>query len=540
MLPKRVIRRGEKENILKKENPDITKAKGVFKPKKQETIAIIGGKNKRKEYVIKIIKKTLRSKKQCLILVPEIFHAFELSEQIRKIFPGEEISLIHSKVAKGKIYRDWKKIKNNDIKIIISTKVGVFLPFYGLGAVVAVEPQDVSHKQSEAMPRFNAVFAAEFLAKNHQAKMLFSGSILPITNYPDSEGRQPTVINFRKKIAEPKVEVVNLALEKKKADFPISEVLYQNLARSINSKKQSIVLVNRKGLSTFSKCQSCSQILKCPKCKKALVYFEEHEEYRCLHCSHKIDLLSSCPNCGGYQFSHYGIGIQMVEKKLKNFFPSVVVSRLDSDVMKSSKKYKRIKDDFESGKISILVGTQIAVRDITGKNLSLVGVAAVHDFFNLPDFGTREAALSSLFQAKDLLDKDGTLVLQTFLPNDPVISYLGSEDQESFLENEMKFRKKMNYPPFKKIIKLVYRSDSKKNAVREAKKIFDDMMNGGDNNIEISEPYESMSSGKRGLFLINILIKIPPDKNLADFSIFPIVRGLKKGWAVDIDPVSII
>jgi primosomal protein N' (replication factor Y) (superfamily II helicase) len=522
------------------EEPERSEGRKKTKIFDSRTVAIFGPKEKRKGYLISLIKEIVQSKKQCLILVPEIFHAFDLAGQIGKIFSENEISLIHSKIAKGKIYNDWKKIKSNEIKIVISTKIGVLFPYCKLGAIFVLEPQDVSHKQSEAMPRFNAVRAAEFLAESHQARMIYSGSVLSIKNYFASKSGKCETVDFRKKAVGPKVEIVNMALEKKKSDFPISEQLYKFLARAVKSKKQSLLIVNRKGLSTFSKCQSCGQILKCPKCKKALVYFGEHSEYRCLHCSHKIDLLSSCPSCGGFQFSHHGIGIQLVESKLKKLFPSAIVSRLDSDVMKSSKKYELVKNDFESGKISVLVGTQIAAREIFGKNLDLVGIVAAHDFLNLPDFGSREKALSTLFQAKDLLKRSGTFVVQTFLPNDPVIRYIDGENQKNFFESEARFRKKMGYPPFAKLIKLVYRGSSKKVAVDEAKKLFDCLDSESDNGIDISEPYEALSSGNRGLFAANILLKISPDKDLSGLAIFPIIRGIKKGWAVDVDPVSTI
>jgi primosomal protein N' (replication factor Y) (superfamily II helicase) len=539
MIPKRVAHRPAK-NIDGKEEPKKMKEEKNKNAFDSRTAVIFGPKEKRKGYLISLIKEIVRSKKQCLVLVPEIFHAYELSEQLGNIFSEKEIVLIHSKIAKGKLYRDWKKIKKNEIKIIISTKIGVFLPFFDLGAIIVLEPQDVSHKQSEAMPRFNAVEAAEFLAKSHGARMIYSGSVLSVKNYLASKNGKCETVDFRKTARGPKVEVVNLAFEKRKADLPISELLYGYLARAIKLKKQSLIIANRKGLSTFSKCQSCGQILKCPKCKKALVYFEEHSQYRCLHCSHKTDLLSSCPSCGGFQFSHHGIGIQMVEKKLKRLFPSISIERLDSDVMKSAKKYKRVKNDFESGKISVLVGTQIAARENFGKNLSLVGIVAAHDFLNLPDFSSREKALSTFFQAKDLLDRSGAFVVQTFISNDPVIRYIGGEDQENFFESEICFRKKMGYPPFVKLVKLIYRGNSKKSAEVEAKKIFDCLAVESDNKIDVSEPYKALASGKRGMFAMNILIKIPPDKDISELSVFPVIRGLKKGWAIDIDPVSTI
>lgn len=540
MIPKRVKYRLEKK-INSKEKPLAKKNN----PKKissgsNRNILVLGPKKRRQEYILKLIKEKIRSQKQCLILVPEIFYGYNFSEELKKFFPKENISLIHSKIARGKLYSEWKKIKNNEIKIIVASKIGVFLPFFDLGLVIVEQDQDLSHKQWNSSPRYNAVSAAEFLARDFGADLVYDSAVISLKNFVKSKNGKLKVIDLHEYDAEPQTEAVNLAHERKKADFPISEILYNNLAQAIKSKKQAILLVNRRGLSTFSICQNCGQILKCPKCKKALVYFEEHEQYRCLHCSHKAELFSSCPKCGGSQFSHFGIGIQMVEKKLRRLFPAASIARLDSDVMKSAKKYQKISDLFRKGKIDILLGTQIAIRDIAGKNIGLVGIIAGHDFPNAGDFNSREIALLNFIQAKQLLDRNGLLIIQTLLPFDPLIESVKTGKLDDFFAQEIKFRKKMNYSPFKKLIKLVYRGDSKEQGEKETQKVFDDLAARNDNGLEISDPYKSLNSEKRGLYHTNILIKIPPDLRVADLSIFPVLGNLKKGWVVDVDPVSTV
>jgi primosomal protein N' (replication factor Y) (superfamily II helicase) len=540
MIPRRVKYRLEKKNstkenmVLDKKNPKKKSAGS------NQNILVLGSKNKRQEYILKRIKETIRLKKQCLILVPEIFYAYSFFEHLKNNFPKENISLIHSKIAKGKLYHEWKIIKNNGIKIIVASKIGVFLPYFDVGLVIVEQDQDLSHKQSNAAPRYNAVSAAEFLARDFGADLIYDNAVSSLKNFISNKNGNLKIINFHNDGAQPQTEVVNLALEKKKTDFPISESLYNNLARAIRSKKQAILLVNRRGLSTFSVCQNCSQILKCPHCKKSLVYFEEHEQYRCLHCSHKVDLLSSCPKCGGSQFSHFGIGIQMVEKKLRRFFPTANIARLDSDVMKNAKKYQEINDLFGKGKIDILLGTQISIRDIAVKNIGLVCIIAGHDFPNAGDFNSREIALLNFIQAKQLLDKKGKLIIQTFLPFDPLIESVKTGKLENFFENEIKFRKKMNYPPFKKLIKLVYRGDSKEQVAKETRKAFDDLTSRSDNKLEISEPYQPLTSEKRGLYLTNILIKISSDQHIEELPIFPVLGSLKRGWVVDVDPISTV
>jgi primosomal protein N' (replication factor Y) len=544
MVLKKVKMRPGKEKAEKIENfkkVKYSKEARAIKRSAANIFLLEGTPEKRRDVVFSLIKETRKEKKQCLILVPEIYFAHGVCEQIKSSFPDEEIAIMHSQTPKGRLSDWWQKIKNGEVKIIVASKMGVFLPFRNLGLIVIKQEADLSHKQWNKNPRYNAVKAAEFLAQISGAKVVFDSSFYSTDILWRAEKKDFEIVKLTKKTEKDvKIEIVDLFPEKNKADFPISPVLYGYLAEAVKSKKGAILLVNRRGYSTFTVCAGCKAILKCPECDRALVYFDEYEQYRCLHCAYKMELLSSCPSCGGFQFSHFGIGIQAVEKKIKRLFPTAKIARLDSDIMKSAKKYKKIHDDFRKGGIDILVGTQIVIKDLGLEKVHVAGIISAHDFLGMPDFNSRVTALAHFFGARDQVREKGALVIQTFSPNDPLLNYVRSEDREGFFKNEIRMRKKLFYPPYSRLVKLVYRDKIPKKAEKEAGKAFDLLKNVSDNEIEISDPYIPLASKKKGLYKKNILIKMPPNKNLSELPIYPIIGSLRKGWIVDVDPVTTI
>src|SRR4030042_2965879 len=268
--------------------------------------------DERENIAADLIQEYLKKNKQCLILVPEIFSAHGAYEKIRQKFSGE-IALIHSRITKGQYYDSWEKIKDGKTKIVIATKQGIFLPFSKLGLIIIQDEQDISFKQWEAMPRYSAVRGAEFLADITCAKYILGSSLPSVESFHRAETNEMEMIevkNDNKSISG--FEVVPFEKERGNPDFPISKILYSRLAEIVKNKKQAVVFVNRRGFSTRTIWENCKKVLKCPKCDRALIYSEERGQYRCLHCAHKMDLLSACPTCSGFQFSHRGIGTQTV------------------------------------------------------------------------------------------------------------------------------------------------------------------------------------------------------------------------------------
>lgn len=543
MVPKIIKTKKHKKSQLNSKLKSLPKnwlADKIIKLRNKE-IALIGPKRKRDEVIFSIIQSILQKNKQCLYLFSEILPAVLFFTKLKSFFSAEDIVLVHGEISKRKIFEAWNRIKNGKTKLIVATKTGLFLPFHDLGAIIIEESDDISHKQWDMNPRYNARRAAQILSDVHGKKIIHSNSLLSI-ELQERERKEPIkIINIkRNKWQEPEIKIVNIFEEKKSVDFPIGKELYKSLSNITNKKGKTLLIINRKGFSNYSICQNCKTILRCPDCDRALVYFEEKEKYKCLHCSHKVDLLSACPVCGACQFSHQGAGIQLVEKKVKRLFPRARILRLDADVLKLKKKKEKILKDLVNGNFNILVGTQIALKLGGFLKFDLTAFPNFDALGSFPDFNARELVFAMLIQAKEITQNNGSVIIQTAYSNNFLLVSFQNQQEKAFFEKEAKERKKMSYPPFARLIKIFYRNKSRKKVNAEAQKIFNLLEALANSSIDVSEPYDPFAAKKRGYYYKNILIKFSSDTVIRQSPVFSILDGLKKGWAVDIEPVSTV
>ena len=552
MVPRRVgIKKREALNDSSRHKEKVEQfpvakktARQITKSRFRKFLLINRSSNEKNQIYIKLAAEFIKKNKQCLILVSEVYQALNVYEKWRRVFNKKDIAVVHSQIPKGQLYNYWKEIKKGKVKIIIGSKLSVFLPFKSLGLIVVDEEQDASHKQWDAHPRYNARKAAEFLADLFKAKLVLSSSSPSVETFWRTSKKEIQLVQSKdRKEFAPQIIIVDALAERRNHDFPISQALYKELTGIIKNGKQAILFVNRRGFSSFTVCRSCNEVLRCPKCDRALVYFNNKEQYQCLHCSYKMNLLNSCPVCGGFRFSHFGFGAEKVEKKLKDLFPSAKIARLDSGVMRSPRKYKQIYDRFLNNEIDILVGTQVVLKSLDVKNVRLVGIISASDFMRIPDYNSREKALANFIQAVGLisskdLKNNAAVIVQTTAPRDSTISYLKNIDYEKFYQEEIKLRKKFSYPPFSKLIKISCRDKKLKEVEKETRRLFDLISSDGDNKIEVSRPYNPIVPQKRGRYYRNILVKVKSEKEIQDLRIYPILAGLGKNCAVDVDPMS--
>ncbi|MCX6762306.1 MAG: primosomal protein N' [Candidatus Moranbacteria bacterium] len=454
MVPRVAKQRVKSKEVRKKAKKagEISEEATKITNSKEKKFLLIGGGDKREKINSDLIRECLKSGKQCLMLAPEIFFSHGVYEKLNAQF-SEEIALIHSKITKGQFFDQWSRIKKGEIKIVIASKQGIFLPFFDLGLVIVQDEQDISFKQWESMPRYSGAAGAEFLAQISGAKLVLESFAPSVETMHRAKNGEFEMLGLNDNL--PKSEIIfpdKVAFTATRRgggnpDFPISGMLYSRLAEIVKNKKQAVVFVNRRGFSTRTTCENCKRILKCPKCDRALIYSEEQSQYRCLHCAYKMELFSACPACGGFQFSHRGIGTQTVEKKIKRLFPSARVVRLDVDAARSLEKYRSILQDFSAGKIDILVGTQSAIKGMYSDNIELAASISGRDFTDGIEFNSRALALSRLFYMANLLNKNGILAIQSFFGGNPLFDYLEKNELKKYFVRELAMRKKFSYPP---------------------------------------------------------------------------------------------
>lgn len=508
--------------------------------------------------ILEIKKRDLKS--QFLILLPELTLISPTVEIYKNYFKESEIAILTGKVSKGQFYQNWKKIKSGEAKIIIGTRQAIFAPFKNLKLISAEEEQDISFKQWDMSPRYDARTVAEKLATIHSAKIIFASTtprieayykalngkckLLRLSNLQNLKNKNSSKV-ARYKLRDISCEIVDMRKEKWIKNYsPISKDLKSEIQYALKHKLQIILFINRQGMSAFSVCQNCKTVLKCPKCDRALVY-QKGGNYKCLHCNYKSSIFPKCPKCQGMDFKNVGLGTQKVEAEIKKLFPSAKIARADFETMKKTKAQEDLYRKFSKNKVSILVGTQMITKSWNLQNVGLIGIIDADNLLSIPDFRTNEKAFQNLVQVSGrtgcLSNKSrGKIIIQTYEPENFVIKTASEMNFEKFYQREIKERKSLNYPPFSQLIKIIFQDTNKEKVKKETQKIYQELHQKTKSmrNIQIIAPHSPLVSKIRGRFKKQIIIKIKTKK--IPTKIRKILTRLGTGWIIDVDPINIV
>ncbi|OGI34357.1 MAG: primosomal protein N' [Candidatus Moranbacteria bacterium RIFOXYA2_FULL_43_15] len=523
------------------------------------------GSGKTEVYIHSILKLREKDKDlQFLILVPEQTLTPQAIERYGAYFNSGEIVVLSSNVSKGQYYSHWLKIRSGEARIVIGTRMAVFAPFKKLGLIVIDEEQDMSYKQWDMNPRYDARMAAEKLGELHECPVVRGTATPSAESYFRAIKKQYALIELPELKIKSNLQLVISNSENNKSQLPItsyhlrsieivdmrkehwaknysciSKKLKSEIAYALKYNQQVILFINRQGMSSFSVCESCKTVLKCPKCERALVY-DNSGNYRCVHCAYKTSITPECEKCRGITFKNVGLGTQKVEKEIRDIFPAARVARIDSQTIKTKGQHAKIYANMEHGEIDILIGTQMITKGWDLPRLALVGIIDTDNMLSFPDFRTKEKAYQMIVQAAGRTGRPGakfpgTVVLQTYQPELKVFQWLSDRNFEAFFENEILERETFDYPPFGRIIKLVFQDYSSKRVSAETQRVYETLEKV--KNAKISEPQDSFIPNIRGRHRKQIIIKF---KKELPSELRKELKKLGQGWIIDVDPVSII
>lgn len=487
---------------------------------------------------------------QSLVLLPELTLTPQAIERYSEYFATQKIAVIHSKLPKGQLYAAWQRIKNGEAKIIIGSRMAVFAPFRNLGLIVVDEEQDMSFKQWDMNPRYDARTVAEKLADLFACPLVFGSATPRIEDYWRSENDHYRLLKLPRlsipdaglKLPDTKIELIDLKKERWTKNYsPISKKLQSEIAYALKNKLQTILFVNRQGMSAFSVCAGCKTVLKCPQCDRALIYDREGI-HRCVHCRYKTSITPRCSKCGGITFSNVGLGTQKVEKEILSLFPGARVARADNLTMQAPHAQTELYASFKNREIDILIGTQMISKGWDLPSVALVGIIDGDNLLAFPDFSAAEKAFQNITQAAGRVGRlgakfPGQVVIQTFYPELAFWKTLAAKNFLAFYQQEIKERAALKFPPFARLIKLVFQDYSAKKAGAEAQRVFEKLKSSSGQGMKVSEPQDAFLARIRGRYRRQILIKTG---KAAPESLKNILRSLPSGWIIDIDPISII
>lgn len=402
---------------------------------------------------LKLIEKVLQQNKGIIVMVPEI----SLTPQFINIFSsrfGKKVAVFHSGLSFGERLDEYKRVKNGDAQIAIGTRSAVFAPFEKIGLIIMDEEQESTYK-SESSPRYHAREVAKFRVSKHNALLLLSSATPSIESYYNAEQGRYSLSVLKNRYGGavlPDVVIADMNLEAEQGNHTeFSSVLLENLNYNTEHHKQSILLLNRRGHNVYVSCPHCQESVTCPNCSITMTYHSANNRLMCHYCGYSIPYTDECPTCHGKGLRMSGAGTQMAEQQLENLFPNARILRLDTDATMKKFSHERKLSAFAKGDYDILIGTQMVAKGLNFPNVTLVGVLNADRMLYAEDYRSYERTFSLLTQVVGRSGRGknkGMAVIQTYTPENNIITMAAQQDYEKFYQGEIAIRKAMLYPPF--------------------------------------------------------------------------------------------
>ena len=499
------------------------------------------------EVYLRIADYVLRQGRQVLVLVPEIALTAQIVQRFQAWFHNE-VAVVHSKLSQNERGDVWYRMRTGEANVLIGVRSAVFAPFKNLGLVIMDEEQENSYKQEER-PSYHAREVARCRCNNNNAVLLLGSATPSLETYyravSGSIGHLQLTFRPGGSVL-PAVDVVDMREELAQKNYSvISRKLRREIVAAVHAGQQAVVLLNRRGYSTFVMCRDCGKTLTCPHCAVSLVYHADEQVMRCHYCGNTYPIPRTCPDCGSRRIKFFGSGTQKAEQEISQM-PGVRVLRMDQDSTATKLAHEEIISRFVKKEANVLLGTQMVAKGHDIPDVTLVGILAADSALNLPDFRASERGFSLLIQAAGRAgrgDKPGRVVLQTYNPENEVINFAKKQDYETFAKRELARRKELNYPPYGEIIKLTVVDKNEKKAWELGDEVAlflrDRCVTEKWGHTEIMGPFPSGVAKIRDLYRINIVVKsmeMEKVKVCLSGSKFRTVKNIY----FDVDPITAI
>ncbi len=420
-----------------------------------------------------LIERALASGKRAVLLVPEIALTPQIVARFVSRFGKERIALIHSKISRGERYDQWKGILSGRYDIVIGARSAIFTPVENLGLIIIDEAHEASYR-SEKRPKYNTFELAQFKASQSDAQVVLGSATPSIDDYHSAQMGAitylPLDVRYNQKPL-PETVVVDMRDELTEGNRSmLSRLLHEKIEAALSRREQVMIMMNRKGHSTFVSCRTCGFTLDCPNCDVTLTYFKGEKSVKCNYCGYETFVPKTCPACSSHYFKYFGAGTEKVEEHLKSLFPDAVIDRMDRTTTTKKGSVERIIENVSHERTDILIGTQMIAKGLDFKKVSLVGILSADLMLNLPHYNAAERAYQLFTQVAGRAGRaaiEGEVVLQTYTPDHYA---LAPESYEAFYNEEILYRQAMGYPPFTQLVNLVFTSKRREEAEGYAKR----------------------------------------------------------------------
>ncbi|EGO8325787.1 primosomal protein N' [Enterococcus faecalis] len=406
------------------------------------------------EVYLQVIAEVLNQGKTAIMLVPEISLTPQMVQRFKSRF-GEHVAVMHSGLSQGEKYDEWRKIERGEAEVVVGARSAIFAPIENIGVIIVDEEHEASYKQEET-PRYHARDLAIWRSEYHHCPVVL-GSATPSL---ESRARAQKNVYQRLRLTQranqaatlPTIDVVDMRQEVENGNVSsFSMSLQEKLQERLEKNEQSVLLLNRRGYSSFVMCRDCGYVLPCPNCDISLTLHMDSKTMKCHYCGHEERIPYRCPNCGQDKIRYYGTGTQKVEEELQTLLPESRILRMDVDTTRRKGAHEKILRTFGEGQADILLGTQMIAKGLDFPNVTLVGVLNADTALNLPDFRSSERTFQLLTQVSGRAgraEKPGEVIIQSFNPEHYAIQLAKAQDYEDFYTKEMYIRHRGDYPPY--------------------------------------------------------------------------------------------
>lgn len=405
------------------------------------------------EVYLQAIASVIEKGKEAIMLVPEISLTPQTVKRFKERF-GEQVAVMHSGLSVGEKYDEWRKIHRKEVKVVVGARSAVFAPFESLGLVIIDEEHESSYKQEET-PRYHARDVAIERAKSYGCPVILGSATPTLESFARAKKNVYKLLTLSQRMnknALPAVDIVDMREELRTGNRSMfSELLFTKLKDRLEKGEQTVLMLNKRGHSSFVMCRSCGLVINCPNCDISLTYHRFNDIMKCHYCGFEEGMPSVCPECESEHIRFFGTGTQKVEEELAKILPEARVIRMDVDTTSKKGSHERLLNAFGEGKADILLGTQMIAKGLDFPNITLVGVLSADTMLHLPDFRSSEKTFQLLTQVSGRAGRHqlpGEVVIQTYTPDHYSIELSALQDYDAFYEREMYLRRQSHYPPY--------------------------------------------------------------------------------------------
>lgn len=470
------------------------------------------------EVYIKLIEEVIKRGKTAIMLVPEISLTTQIAKRFYEAF-SSDVAILHSALSNGEKYDEYLKIFKGEVHVVVGTRSAIFAPLNNLGIIILDEEDSSSYKQDNN-PRYHARDIATFRAKYNNIPLLLASATPSLESKARADKGVYTLLKLPNRVGKsllPKIHIVDMEPEMKKRNMIFSEILQNKIKEKLERHEQIILLLNRRGFSTYITCSNCGYTYKCPNCDITLTYHKTSNNLICHYCGYQKKCDNNCPECHEKALNYYGLGTEKLEETIKSMYPLARVVRMDQDTTRNKGMHESIINAFKSEEYDILLGTQMISKGLDFPKVTLVGVINADTTLNIPDYRSSENTFSLLSQVAGRSGRSnipGEVIIQTFNPDNFVINCVKDHSYDKFYLYEMNFRKTLKYPPYYYLVSLKVIGNSYEETIENSKKVKSYLDNNLSKDILVLGPTTASVFKYNNEYRMQIIIKYKKEANL--------------------------